>query len=80
MQVPVTAVVLVTVRLAGQPTVRPVGGDVEVEMFTVPVKPPDGVTVIVEVAPVAPELKLTGEVAPMLKFFTAPKVKVAVVE
>jgi len=43
---------------------------------TVPVKPPDGVTVIVEL-PVAPVLKSAGEVAEIVK--SALKVKVAVV-
>ena len=76
---PVTAVAPVTVKLAGQPTVRPVVGDTEEAMFTVPVKPFNGVTVIVEEAPVAPVLKLTGEVAVNWKSFAAVKVKTAVV-
>ncbi len=70
---PVTAVVPVTVRLAGQPGVRPVVGVVEVVRVTVPVNPPDGVMVTVEL-PVAlralteaPVLKSAGEVAVIVK-------------
>src|SRR2546428_11383844 len=65
----------VTVRLAGQFAVRPVEGETTVLRVTVPVKPPDGVTVIVEL-PVAPVLKSAGEVAEIVK--SALKVKVAV--
>jgi hypothetical protein len=70
-QVPVTAVVPVTLRLAGQLTVRPVDGVVDGVMLTVPVKPFSGVTVRVDDAPVAPLLKLTGEVAVNVKSFAA---------
>ena len=55
---------------------RPVDGETTVLRVTVPVKPPDGVTVIVEL-PVAPVLKSAGEVAEIVK--SALKVKVAVV-
>ncbi len=71
---PVTAVVPVTVRLAGQPGVMPVAGVVEVVRVIVPVNPPDGVMVTVEL-PVAlralteaPVLKSAGEVAVIVKF------------
>jgi len=74
--VPVTAPV-VTVRLAGQFAVRPVDGETTVLRVTVPTKPPDGVTVIVEL-PVAPALKSAGDVAVIVK--SAAKVKVAVAE
>ena len=43
---------------------------------TVPVKPPDGVTVIVEL-PVAPVLKSAGELAVIVK--SPPKVNTALV-
>ena len=76
MHVPVTVLELVTVRLGGQLAVRPVEGETTVLRVTVPVKPPDGVTVIVEL-PVAPVLKSAGEVAEIVK--SALKVKVAVV-
>src|SRR5256712_11382963 len=64
----VVAVVVpdVTVRLGGQFAVRPVEGETTVLRVTVPVKPPDGVTVIVEL-PVAPVLKSAGEVAEIAK-------------
>jgi hypothetical protein len=75
---PVTAVALVTVRLVGQTTVRPDVGLTTSAMLTVPVNPLSGVTVIVEDEPVAPVLKLTGEVAVKVKSFVALKVKVAV--
>ena len=75
-----TAVVPVTARLVGHPTIRPVVGDTVETMLTVPVKPFRGVTVIVDDAPVAPVLKLTGEVAVNWKSFAAVKVKTAVVE
>jgi hypothetical protein len=58
----VTSAVPVTVRLFGHPGVRPVPGEVEVVMVTVPVNPFSGVMVIVEL-PVAPELKSAGDVA-----------------
>jgi len=64
--VPVTVLELVTVRLGGQFAVRPVEGETTVLRVTVPVKPPDGVTVIVEL-PVAPVLKSAGEVAEIAK-------------
>jgi hypothetical protein len=65
LQVPVT-VPLVTVRLAGQLAVRPVAGETTVVRVTVPVKPPEGVIVIVEL-PVAPVLKFAGLVAEIAK-------------
>jgi len=65
-QVPVTVLELVTVRLGGQFAVRPVEGETTVLRVTVPVKPPAGVTVIVEL-PVAPVLKSAGEVAEIVK-------------
>jgi hypothetical protein len=46
---------------------------------TVPVKPPIGVMVIVEL-PVAPELKSAGEVAETVKSGTRLKANMAVVE
>jgi hypothetical protein len=52
----------VTVRLLGHPGVRPVLGEVEVVMVTVPVNPFSGMMVIMEL-PVAPELKSAGDVA-----------------
>ena len=45
---------------------RPVDGETVIVKETVPVKPPVGVTVIVEL-PVAPVLKSAGEVAVILK-------------
>ena len=65
MQVPVTTPD-VTVRLAGQLAARPVEGETTVVRVTAPVKPPIGVTVIVEL-PVAPVLKSAGEVAVIVK-------------
>ena len=62
LQVPITALAPVTTRLAGQFAVRPVEGETVVVSSTVPVKPPTGVTVIVEL-PVAPVLKSAGDVA-----------------
>src|SRR2546425_7173227 len=62
----VTGLEPVTVRLGGQFAVRPVEGETTVLRVTVPVKPPDGVTVIVEL-PVAPVLKSAGEVAEIAK-------------
>src|SRR3989442_11731852 len=62
----VAVVEQVTVRLGGQFAVRPVEGETTVLRVTVPVKPPDGVTVIVEL-PVAPVLKSAGEVAEIAK-------------
>jgi hypothetical protein len=46
--------------------VRPVAGETTVFRVTVPVKPPVGVTVIVEL-PVAPVLKSAGDVAVIVK-------------
>ena len=66
LHVPVTALAPVITRLAGQFAVRPVEGETVVVSCTVPVKPPDGVTVIVEL-PVAPVLKSAGEVAVIVK-------------
>ena len=65
MQVPVTTPD-VTVRLAGQLAARPVDGETVVVKVTVPVNPPDGVIVIVEL-PVAPVLKSAGDVAEIVK-------------
>ena len=56
--------------------VRPVTGETTVLRVTVPVKPPIGVTVIVEL-PVAPVLKSAGEDAEIEKSDTA-KVNTAV--
>ncbi len=67
---------LVTVRLAGQLAVRPVAGETTVLRVTAPVKPPDGVIVIVEL-PVAPVLKSAGDVAVIEKSAPIVKVKVA---
>ena len=61
-------------RLVGQFAARPVDGETTVVRLTAPVKPPDGVIVIVEL-PVAPVLKSAGEVAEIVK--SALKVKVA---
>ena len=72
--VPVTGLDPVTARLVGQLAARPVDGETTALRVTVPVKPPDGVTVIVEL-PVAPVLKSAGEVAEIVK--SALKVKVA---
>jgi hypothetical protein len=72
--VPVTALAPVITRLAGQLAVRPVDGETVVTRLTVPVKPCNGVIVIVEL-PVAPVLKSAGEVAVIEK--SPPKVKVA---
>ena len=73
-QFPVTALAPVITRLVGQFAVRPVEGETVVVSSTVPVKPPDGVTVIVEL-PVAPVLKSAGDVAVIEK--SPPKVNVA---
>ncbi len=79
-----TAVVPVTVRLAGQLGVMPVVGVVEVVRVTVPVNPPDGVIVMVEL-PVAlralteaPVLKSAGEVAEIVKSPTTAAAAVTV--
>jgi len=72
----VTALAPVITRLVGQLALRPVDGETVVVSCTVPVKPPDGVIVIVEL-PVAPALKSAGEVAVIEK--SPPKVNVAVV-
>ncbi len=76
-----TAVVLGTVRLAGQLGVSPVEGVVEAVRVMVPVNPPDGVIVMVEL-PVAlralteaPVLKSAGEEAVIVK--SPPNVKTA---
>jgi len=63
---PVTGLEPVTARLVGQLAARPVDGETTVLRVTVPVKPPAGVTVIVEL-PVAPVLKSAGEVAEIEK-------------
>ena len=73
-----TALGPVITRLGGQLAVRPVDGETVVVKVTVPVKPPIGVTVIVELLPVAPVLKSAGEVAEIEKSMVA-KVNVAVV-
>jgi hypothetical protein len=75
--VPVTALGPVIVRLAGQLAVRPVVGETTVLRVTVPVKPPIGVMVIVEL-PVEPVLKSAGEVAEIEKS-TVANVNTAVV-
>ncbi len=80
---PVTAVVPVTVRLAGQPGVMPVVGVVEGVRVTVPVNPPEGVMVTVELPLAlralaeAPVLKSAGEVAVIVKSPPAGAVTVA---
>ena len=58
---------------------RPVEGETTVVRLTAPVKPPDGVIVIVEL-PVAPVLKSAGDVAVIVKSAPGPKVNVALVE
>jgi hypothetical protein len=68
--VPVTAPD-VTVRLAGQFAVRPAAGETTVVRVTAPVKPPEGVIVIVEL-PVAPVLKFAGLVAEIVKSGVTP--------
>ncbi|TMH94339.1 hypothetical protein E6H37_07370 [Candidatus Bathyarchaeota archaeon] len=65
-----------TVKLAGQLAARPVEGETTVVRLTAPVKPADGVIVIVEV-PVAPVLKSAGELAVIVKS-PPPKVNTAV--
>jgi hypothetical protein len=74
----VTALGPVITRLGGQLEVRPRDGEAVIVRVTVPVKPPIGVTVIVEL-PVAPVLKSAGEVAEIEKSIVA-KVNVATVE
>ena len=76
LQVPVTALGPVTVRLVGQLAVRPVAGETTVFRVTAPVKPPDGVTVTVEL-PVAPVLKSAGDEAAIEKSAPTTKVNVA---
>ncbi len=76
LQVPVTALAPVIVRLTGQLAVRPVDGETVVVRVTVPVNPPDGVIVIVEL-PVAPVLKSAGDEAVIEKSAPTVKVKVA---
>jgi len=76
LHVPVTALGPVIVRLVGQLAVRPVDGETVVTRLTVPVKPCNGVTVIVEL-PVAPVLKSAGELAVIVK--SPPKVNTALV-
>ena len=61
LQLPVTGLALVTVRLVGQLGLRPEEGEVVIVIVTVPVKPPVGVMVMVE-DPAEPELKSAGEV------------------
>jgi hypothetical protein len=58
------------VRLAGQFAARPVDGETVIVKVTVPVKPPMGVTVIVEL-PVAPVLKSAGDIAEIVKSIVA---------
>jgi hypothetical protein len=70
LQVPVTAPE-VTVRLAGQLAVRPVAGETTVVRLTEPVKPSDGVIVIVEL-PVVPVLKFAGLFAEIAKSGVKP--------
>ena len=67
----------VTVRLGGQLAARPVDGETVLVNATVPVKPPIGVIVILEL-PVAPVLKSAGEVAEIEK--SEVNVKMEVVE
>ena len=56
---------------------RPVAGETTVVRLTAPVKPPDGVIVIVEL-PVAPVLKSAGDVTVIAK--SAPTVKVNIAD
>ena len=79
LQVPVTVLAPVIVRLTGQLAVRPVDGETVVVRVTVPVNPPDGVIVIVE-PPVAPVLKSAGDEAVIEKSAPTVKVNVADVE
>src|SRR2546425_13197315 len=72
----VTGLEPVTVRLGGQFAVRPVEGETTVLRVTVPVKPPIGVIVIVEL-PIAPVLKSAGDEAVIAKSAPTVKVKVA---
>jgi hypothetical protein len=65
-QVPVTGVVPLTLRVLGQPGLRPVPGEVDVAIVMVPVNPLVGVMVMVEL-PEAPELKSAGDVAKIEK-------------
>ena len=60
-------------RLVGQLAARPVEGETTVARLTAPVKPPEGVMVIVEL-PVAPVLKSAGDEAVIAK--SVPTVKV----
>jgi len=76
--VPVTAPET-TVRLVGQLAARPVDGETTVVRLTAPVKPPDGVMVIVEL-PVAPVLKSAGDEAVIAKSAPTLKVNTAGVE
>ena len=69
----------VTIRLEGQLAVKPVDGETVVISVTVPVNPPIGVTIIVEL-PVAPVLKSAGELAETVKSATPVNVNVATVE
>jgi len=65
-QIPVTDPFPLRVRLLGQPGLRPVVGEVDVVMATVPVNPLKGVMVIAEL-PEAPELKSAEDVATIEK-------------
>jgi hypothetical protein len=65
-----------TVRLVGQFAARPLAGETTVVRLTAPVKPPEGVIVIVEL-PVEPVLKSAGEDAEIEKS-TRVKVNTAV--
>ena len=67
-QIPVTDAFPLTgtMRLVGQPGVRPGLGEVDVAIVTVPANPFDGVMVMVEL-PEAPELKSAGDVATIEK-------------
>ena len=72
-----TALEPVTARLVGQLARRPVEGEIVAVRATVPVKPPAGVIVIVEL-PVPPAMKSAGEVAEIEK--SAAKLNVALVD
>ena len=76
LQLVATALGPVITTLAGQFAVRPVEGETVMVRLIVPVSPPDGVMVIVEL-PVAPVLKSAGEVAVIEK--SPPKVNTAFV-
>jgi hypothetical protein len=66
LQLPVTGLVAVIVRLAGQLGLSPVEGETDVVSVIIPVKPPVEVAVMVDV-PVEVDLKSAGDVADRVK-------------